>query len=473
MYENKSHNNTIWLFVSSCWLIFSLILAKIHENATTIEPHNVLVVANVVSYVLCLYGWIKSGNRVISIYLFFVAYLFFSTIAQSVLYALGFSWGIAQLYNEYTLQQMNEYLCFNLTCIAAFNMGTALVVYKKSNCVTMESLVKYYCSRRYANNGSAESAFLTILTAVVWIYEILFATRLLLMRQTMTYSEVYENASEVGGSLGSYISYIALFLALINILQKKNVKWMYACLLLTATIFMLVGTRSRSIVLISIILITLPMVKPQWFKKKYMIGWFGVAVLFFGGLSVITSSRSSQLGSNTSASMDTFEDVSPVVSTMMEMGASAKTVVLTMEAVDAGFPHHQTILYSTLNAIIPGFNYTGVLANEYLQLAGWVTDYANSLFSGLGYSIIAEAYMNYGRYGWIFMILYGFILAYAEIFAYKKYRTGEYLIPVILLLLLSKNVFSVRGELALLIGYVRMAIYILIITLFYKSIKRW
>ena len=81
--------------------------------------------------------------------------------------------------------------------------------------------------------------------------------------------------------------------------------------------------------------------------------------------------------------------------------------------------------------------------------------------------------MNYGRYGWIFMILYGFILAYAEIFAYKKYRTGEYLIPVILLLLLSKNVFSVRGELALLIGYVRMAIYILIITLFYKSIKRW
>ncbi|MBR6655390.1 MAG: O-antigen polysaccharide polymerase Wzy [Alistipes sp.] len=447
-------------------------MAKIFEDATTIENHNILVVANVVSYVLCLYGWIKSGNKAISIYVFFVVYLFFSTIAQSVLYAVGFSWEIAQLYYECTLQQMNQYLCFNLTCIAAFNMGTALVVYKRSNCVTVESLVQSYNSRSSVNDSSVESAFLTILTVVAWLYEILFAARLLLMRQTMTYSEVYENASEVGGSLGSYISYIALFLALINILQKKNVKLVYACLLLTAIIFLLVGTRSRSIVLISIMIVTLPIVKPQWFKKKYIIGWLGAAVLFFGALSFITSSRSSQLGSDTSVSMDTFEDVSPVVSTMLEMGASAKTVVLTMEAVDAGFPHHQTILYSTLNAIIPGFNYTGVLANEYLQLSGWVTDYANSLFSGLGYSIIAEAYMNYGRYGWIFMIIYGFILAYAEIFAYKKYRTGEYLIPVILLLLLSKNVFSVRGELALLIGHVRMSIYILIITLLYKTIKR-
>ena len=468
--SNLYSKNKFVLLIAITWLVVSLMLAVNCEMSTTMNSHNTLVVFNVISYVLCLYSWISTKNRILSMYTIFVVYLFMSNMAQSLLYAVGFHWDIAYLYYLYTIGEMNQLLCYELVCIASLNLGTAIAVFKTKNCVTASSLQLMYNSSKQPA-PSAENQILTVITAVVWLYEILFAMKMFFMRQSMTYSEVYLAAQDMRGSLGSYVSYLAMFLSLWNILQRRHLAWMYTCIILVVVLYMLVGTRSRSIVYVAILLLTLPMVKPQWFKKKYWILWIGAAILSFSGLSIITNTRSNKLDSDVNMSAIEEGSTNASVNTMLEMGGSARTIVLTQEAIDAGFPKHQTIIYSLINAIIPGFNYTGILAKERLQLSGWVTEYANSLDSGLGYSIIAESYMNYGWYGWIFMVLYGCFLAYTENFAYRKFLNREYMLSVMLLLLLAKNIFSARGELALMIGFVRMPIYLYILNHIYRLIK--
>lgn len=149
--------------------------------------------------------------------------------------------------------------------------------------------------------------------------------------------------------------------------------------------------------------------------------------------------------------------------TISEMGSSEIPAVYTIKYVNGGGFLYQTILYTLLHGFLPTsvMDVLGLSVHN-VSLSTWVTEYANHTYSGLGYSFIAEAYMNYGKVGWIFVMIYGWFIAMAENSAYKRIIEGKYLYATVMLAILSQQIFYARANLVLIDTYYRYSVYILI-----------
>lgn len=81
---------------------------------------------------------------------------------------------------------------------------------------------------------------------------------------------------------------------------------------------------------------------------------------------------------------------------------------------------------------------------------------------GFGFSYIAEAYLNYGWFGWIFILLYGILIARLENMAYQDIMNGCFF-KITFLLWLAKQVFFARADLCLGENYIEYMIFTAVI----------
>ena len=229
---------------------------------------------------------------------------------------------------------------------------------------------------------------------------------------------------------------------------------------------MLVGSRGLAIRYLALTLVFLPMTHPYLFAKKYIAIWI-IGIMFgFAGLSVISASRSSALslsGFNSSNSL-----LIGVFNTIDEMGNSARPAVLSMTEIDATLGHKQTILYTIVCGFIPFTSTIPYFQEQYIYLGEYLTNVVGS-FSGLGSSCIGECYLNYGWLGWIFMLFYGYAVAWGENTAYKKILRGDYLIALFLFAILSRQVAFGRSEFLRLAPLFRTIEIVFIITFFFRK----
>lgn len=124
--------------------------------------------------------------------------------------------------------------------------------------------------------------------------------------------------------------------------------------------------------------------------------------------------------------------------------------------------NYQTIFSTIIRAIIPLSSHIPSIKVNNVVLSEWITDYANNRSSGLGFSCIGELYVNFGQLGWIFMLLYGYFIAYAENESYKRIIRGDLLYPLVLLTFLCTMVPWARSEFVRCINVVRYGVYLLI-----------
>ena len=455
------------LGLSIIWFVVSIALAILLRDASELS-HTILVVATTFSYFLCAYSWIKSGSRVVSIYTFFIAYAFLCNCVQSLLYICGVPSEFLTSYMNISFLNITNALRFQLICIAALNIGTCYALTSRKQRVSIDQQITWYKS--ISNVKTKNDKYLFYLMLVLLAGTFYTAIQIAKVRSTMTYHDwMYEGSSLVNTRF--YFMYFFSFLSLRFVFRKQHVLLIYASWLFFIVLFMMLGLRSQAIPYVTMFVITLPITHSGLFRKSLIPLW--IVGLFFGVifLGVISATRTNESVDLSSASTDQGAAVG-FYSALADIGSSAKTIGNTMDLCDKGMPHYQSIIYSILVVIpervfkIPITNTLGV--SEAITSPGSYVSHQLGT-PGAGFSFVSEAYLNYGWFGWIFILLYGFLIARMENVAYKDFMQTGNLFKITFLLYLAKQIFYARGDLCLGEIYIEYMIFTAII---YKILKQ-
>lgn len=451
--------HSAFLYRSTFWLVLNIMLASLLNQPTVIN-HNLLTTFNLISYILCIYHWMKSGGNFLSLYVFFILYTALCNLGQSMLYLFSVPQEFLPLYSVVDFKWIYEEVRFQSMCTAALNMGTVLYVYKTSRVASLAERREAYTNLSPKRKGNF--SIFEILLIICLVYVAINTITMINLRQTMSYADFFEEGrGETRNFLTGWIKYGAIALPLWALFTKRNTNFVYGALGFFIMGLMLVGARGLAIRYIAIVIITLPVIYPNLFKKKLTIVWMVLAFFSFSFLSVISTARKDSLSDGVFVSSNTIGY--NALATISEIGGSARPAALTIQANSGETPHYQTILVSAVRAVIPFSSYLAIVQQQNIHLGDWVTDYAGSFWSGLGYSNIGETYMNYAWYGWMFMLFYGWFIAYAENTAYRRILNRKYLYAIVLLSVLTVHLVWARGQMSDYVGIWRSSIYILII----------
>lgn len=444
-------------------LLAAIIMSYSVTKDGLMANHILYSVANLVAYAMCVISWCKLGGRLLSMYVFFVTYAFFCNAGQSVLYSFGVQDTIMYTYMHESIADITRMLRFQLLCVTALNVGACHYL-KGHSIVTLQELRDHYLSARLERNKYDQ--ILDILMYVSFAFITVTCINMFIMRQSMDYGDYFHSGrGESTAFFAELFDILSIILPVRCLFMKKNIKSVYAFYFFFISIFMIVGSRGLAIRYLALSLMCLPITHPHLFAKRLIGFWIAGVILGFAGLSVISASRSSALSAS---SFDFSNSLSMgVLSTMDEMGNSERPAVVAIEAVEGGLGHKQTILYTFVCGLIPLTSNISYFQDQYIYLGDYLTEMVGS-FSGLGSSYIGESYLNFGWYGWLFMLFYGYVVAWGENVANKKILGGNYLFALLLFAILSRQVAFGRSEFIRLAPLFRWVEIILIITSFFR-----
>ena len=460
-----NNSNSSLLGFSILWFIVSIFVCSITRQYSAEYCHDIITILVVFSYGLCLYYWIKGGNRVLSLYTLFVVYAFFSNAGQSLLHLFRFPEEMLVVYDDGTMSQLVDMLRFQYLCIAAMGIGTCLYLNSsKYKPITLENQRELLSKQSFIKKPRDSFYWAILLFCLVYVSY--FAITMVALRQYMDYGDLYAVRGEWNNVFNQIVNLLAVMLSYYFLFRNKRTLIVQIFSVLIILLYMISGSRGMAIPYIGLLIVTLPITNPKMFKRRYWAFWLIGGIVFFSLLNVISTTRSSYL---TSQSLNTTNTIAMnAYGTISEMGFSARTVTLTMNAIGNGsIEHHQTILHTLVTSLIPFTNDISFFQDQYIHLSSWISEYAGSFYSGLGYSFIAEAYMDFGWFGCIFVLLYGWFIAFAESLAYRRITRGHYYLALVLLVILSKQVFYARAELELIGGTLRLLEFISIIYFFF------
>ncbi len=459
------------LVLSIIWFFISIIVVGFTKDSSSVVVHNTLVLLTILSYALCLYVWIKSGNRWMSLYVFFVLYMMFSNLGQSFISLFPNVSDFLVVYYEFNISSIIATLQFQLLCVSAFCCGTAFYLRKGTRTVTVGmqlDMVKNPRGRIRRNNK-----FLYYLFIVSLLYNLADAISFVLMRQNMGYGDAYVLRSESGeGSMRLIMLWITVVLGYKYLFMRKHVGLILSSFISICVMYMLCGNRSLIIAFLAMLAVVSPLLYPHLFKKKYTVIWISLSVGLFAFLGFISDVRnddfSAVAGYDASSSL-----LLSLAGIITEMGSAQYPLTITMEALNSGIPHHQTLLYF----IITAFSSSSIcdmlgLGGEYLPLGEWASNYVGITSYGVGYSCIAEWFMNYGWFGFIFAFFYGYFITYAECKAYRDIYRGKFIYAIVLLAFLTHHIFYARSNMFYSLFFVRLGFLLLIANYFYRNVLR-
>lgn len=174
---------------------------------------------------------------------------------------------------------------------------------------------------------------------------------------------------------------------------------------------MYIGGRSEGVVLVVILLLLYHYYdKPIKFKRFMVVAVIGY--FFLSLLSVVAMIRTqSMLG--LSDYVEAFKSSNNMgQETISEMGWSMYPLASTLNIVPDLYPYRYGASYLyALSSIIPNFGFWELHpAMVNANLGDWLQR-KNNLSFGPGYSIVAEAYLNFGYFGGIFLFLFGYVIS--------------------------------------------------------------
>lgn len=448
------------------WFCINLVLSEIISDKS-LFTHNTFTLLCFASYLLCLNNWLSRGCKLFSFYVFFVAYCMLSNLGQSLMFYFP---GLESLLTTYLVEDFGDIvsmLRFQSICIAALNLGTVIYLSNSKNVVTVRMQQTAY---RIKKNSSKYDKYLDVVLFSCMTYFLFVCIKMVIMRQTMSYAAFFEaGRGQSQNVLINYADFFVIILSLRNIFNGRRIKAIYIYYALYIILYMMVGSRGLAIRYLAITLSTLPFVYPHLFTKKYNVIWIFSGLVGFYALNVISNTRSSSLNSNgNSESMDLMDGV---IGTVIEMGRTQQPAVVAVYAIDHGHRNIYTIPSSILKAFFPLFSSTEFSRHNTVNLSDWVTDYAGIKGYGLGFSCIADAYVNFGRVGWIFFLFWGFFITFAENYAYHKLLFGNSILAFWLLTIVVTMIVYARDEFYRLQETLRWGLYLFIFSLVMRKPK--
>lgn len=247
---------------------------------------------------------------------------------------------------------------------------------------------------------------------------------------------------------------ICLYFSLEAANRRTHIIW---SLIALTVIFppLYIGGRSNAIIILAVILIVYSFFHNISFKKFAIISVLGYfSLMVFAAIADNREVKNRSFNSFLELDKKENEKKNPALFTLTEMGASIQPLQHCLQIFNGSeeFRHGQSYFFA-LTTIIPNMGFWETHpATKYANLGNWLQEYRKIPY-GPGFSIVAEAYYNFGYCGFLMMALLGFIFTkafrYVSRFNLKRNPIG-FIIAVVFLWFTIKLVrnsfeFAVRA----------------------------
>lgn len=356
-------------------------------------------------FALSIYSWTRMGQSLVSPYVVFLCALYVFSFGQSLLYPFGIVSAKDILgYLGITQDDIFHAQTLTLAYLAFFHIGGLTAIKAQKTGVLPP------CPP--GNNRRLRRAAWVVAAATVVPYYVVLV-RNLVLSLTLGYGALYEVEERVGLAnatsvlAGYYIpALICLYIAYRD--NRRVRRAVVGVLLFSVCAILVTGGRSEGVIILALLLVLHNYLVRPFTRKAWLAIAAGVFVLLCA-LAVIGATRGSERRDlNTYAEAES--DDNPAVEAICEMGGTMTCLIWTKDLVPArhDYRYGKSYLYS-FTTFIPNLGFWSIHpAKKEAALNEWLTNTLN-LNYGTGFSMCAEAYANFGYFGFLMMWLLGMV----------------------------------------------------------------
>jgi oligosaccharide repeat unit polymerase len=379
-------------------------------------------------YVWCLWSWYRLRGEWLCPYVVFLTVAFVFMFGQSMLMAIGVPIHRNDLHSRYASDIMLRADVFTVLALAGFHLGALLFALpKRSNSFEAERVLRS-CSNSHLYEGTIMAGWILFAISVIPAFMLTFGR--LRMAAQYGYMFLYD-PSLVKTGLDTIASRVqgffvpSLLCLFIGAVDKKGVRRLATTCIIAMTVFsFLTGGRSPGMVLaVTSLCIWHYTVKPIKGMRMLIVGIVGLLLVSF--MPVVFKLRSvvgREFLDYVEVFVQSFGKDNLLVQATAEMGGSMFPLVNVMTLVPEVFPfrYGESYLYS-LFTIIPNIGLWSVHPSAAkTNLGDWLQQVLG-LGYGPGFSAAAEAYLNFGWAGIVFLFILGGF--YGRVFSLIDYES--------------------------------------------------
>ena len=387
-----------------CGLFFSNI------STYNLEALRILGSFALIQLIYILYSWKKLTGSIFDAYIIFIVACFAFNLSQPILEifnAVSPARSIITHYN-YTFDVYCPATFISFYFILFFHLGAVASYKHRENSIKSQNFQQYKIDQKSIYKVAF---YFAILSFPGYIYNTIVN---MIISATEGYGAIYTEGSgrlKILGLIGDYYvpAIICMYFSSVALNRKKK----QTIIIIITTVFippLIIGGRSNAIIILAILFLIYTFFHK--INKKFLL-YVGVgAYIMFIVFALIAGNRGGGMKAYKSVQYDEDEKGNPALFTISEMGGSMQPLMNCLQIIpnSQDYRYGQSYLYAT-TTIIPNVGIWKVHpATKYANLGNWLKDYLNLPY-GPGFSIVAEAYYNFGYCGFVIMFIFGFVFA--------------------------------------------------------------
>ncbi|GEL67587.1 O-antigen polysaccharide polymerase Wzy [Marinilactibacillus psychrotolerans] len=459
-YSYRKKNINFVILINIIVIVSSIILGVINLGLSTDYSPLLYSIISIICVIWCFSSWMFLTKERFSPYIIFLLSCFLFWLGQTFLYALNIRAGNFELYYMYGDKELLAAEIF--TCIGFLFLHLGALLNYKFNSINEVSCIEKIEDKLLVKSMKLVIIPIFLFSGIGFMLELINKIE---TSVTTGYRTIYEDTSLVSG-LSNIINSLdmffipSLFTLFVVYKHKKNMRNIFTVLVFFIFIGnIIIGLRGYAFALI-ISFIWLYSNQVKKFKTKHFLMLMISGVIGLVLISVVSDFRNMSdktIQSFFTLISDNILFGNPIFESIAEFGGSMFPMIETMNIVnhieDFGFG---TTYISSILAIIPSALFGGYSFAEQAALATWLKE-SLSMNYGPGYSLIAEAYYNFGWFGTFFMSILGFLII--KVLYPKSLSKDKQIL---------KNIF-VAISIFYLVIYSRSSVLLLVRYLFYST----
>ena len=435
-----------FIYISIVLLLFyTMIYVFTLESDIGMIDIDIMSVFIILQLFFTAYSWYVLKGSLFDAYMVFIVVFYVFNLSQPVLESLGCAVEFRRLWGGgYGQTNLLYYMAtfFSLASANVFHIG-AILSTKRKEAQHFDAGVD---NTQYLIVFRRVALFFCLISGPFYIYSLI---QNFIIVQTFGYVGIYEFQGENRGYelIGGMYEPAMLAFFSSSILLKRNKRLATSLIILTMFLPPLVlGGRSNAMIVFAIIMIIVFCTSKITIRKVAILAIAGSCMLVLMNLIALTRTEE---GRSYQALLDANkENENPLVSTIQEMGWSMYPLALTMEAVPAkkDFAYGASFFWAGISLIPNVGIWSGVHPGKKNDPAEWLNEYSGAGY-GIGYSMTAGVYNEFGYCGLILMILYGFIFCKFFSNVSKEFVAEKPVKFIIALIILWFSIKFVRNSL--------------------------
>lgn len=384
-------------------MIFALTL----NNSISITNVDVVSVFVIIQFTFTIYSWNKLRGTIFDAYIVFTLVFYIFNLSQPVLETTSLAVEFRRLWGEgYGISNRLYYMAsyFSLASANVFYIGSLLSLDDHKN----TPIRPLYNRTQYLNAFRRTSIVFCIISGPFYLYNLV---QNFFIVKVMGYAGIYEMANVNRGYAIIGDMYEPAMLAFFSSCMLLKNKIRLATFFIVLTMFLpplVIGGRANAMMVLAIIFIIVSCTSKINIRKLAVVGIVGVVMLYV--MNIIATTRTDVGKSYQDIADAAKENENPVVSTIQEMGWSMYPLALTMEVVPdkKDYAYGSSFFWAGIS-LVPNIGlWNGEHPGKKNDPAEWLNDYSQEGY-GIGYSMTAGAYNEFGYMGLLLIMLYGYV----------------------------------------------------------------